>query len=221
MTQPIVLKSLTLMRGNRILLRDLSFELPAQQLTVIMAENGSGKTTLLQTLAGLCTPFNGEIDYAGIQPHEIRYIGHQNGLWPTLTVAECCQYLATLYGYADAKAKQDQALALFNLQACADLLVAQCSAGQKRRLALSVLFLSPGKLWLLDEPWTALDSNAQALLWELLAKHLQSGGYACVTSHQPLALASEKQKDGIYVPHIQTLKLSTYQNNKIRSMHAN
>lgn len=183
MTQAIEVKSLTLMRGNRVLLRDLSLSIPAGQCLVLMADNGTGKTTLLQAIAGLSTPVQGEIFTPNISSHEIRYIGHRNGLWPSLTVAECSQYLAALYG-CDDSVLLAQSLAYFDLQDCRDLPVAQCSAGQKRRLALSLLVMSPGKVWLLDEPMAALDSAAQAKLWRLIGRHLQAGGYVCMASHQ-------------------------------------
>lgn len=185
MIDAVLVKALTLSRGAQPLLHNLSFSISPGELTVITGRNGIGKTTLLQTLARTMTPYSGQIDYPNIPRHEIRYIGHHNGLWPLLTVFENAQMIAALQGGHDS-ALIRQALQLFDMDQHRDSLISQCSAGQRRRLALAQLVYSPGKLWLLDEPWAALDADATAKLWQLMQAHLAQKGMICVTSHKTL-----------------------------------
>lgn len=185
MTAAVTVKALTLARDARPLLQNLSFSIQPGELTAITGRNGVGKTTLLQTLAQLLTPLAGQIDYSAISRHDIRYLGHQNGLWPFLTVFENAQMVAALQGVTDT-AVIASALQFFDMHQHRANLISQCSAGQRRRLALAQLLYAPGKLWLLDEPWTALDADASAKLWQLIQQHLKNEGMICLTSHKIL-----------------------------------
>jgi len=185
MNEPLTCNALTLSRGKQSLLRDFSFSIRAGELTLISGPNGVGKSSLLQTLAGLLTPIAGTIDMPNIDRQQMNYVGHQTALWSQLTVWENAKLIAALHGISD-EVVISNALDYFDLGVLKSQFVAHCSAGQKRRLALTPLIVAPGRLWLLDEPWSALDASMQGRLWDLIHKHCAQGGYICVTSHQPL-----------------------------------
>lgn len=185
---------LELERGDRRLLNDLSFSLAPGQLLHIAGRNGRGKTTLLRALCGLTAPVAGEIRWQGNPIHEQRddyfaalaYVGHSNGIQGELTAPENLRTWARLhYGDADeAEAAVAQALARLDLTRFTGLPSKFLSQGQKRRLALGRLALGQKRLWVLDEPFTALDSDSLQRVNQLIDEHLADGGLIALASHQ-------------------------------------
>jgi len=185
-------------RGERALFHHLALGLVPGSVTWLRGRNGRGKTSLLRLLAGLATPMAGTVNVAGrpvrrSQPDWRRglvYIGHQNALKDDLTAAEALAFLLQLRGTTPATVQIDGALERLGVRASRRALVRTLSQGQRRRVALARLALSLEQpLWLLDEPFDALDADGVAALNDLLADHAARGGATLLTSHQPLSLA--------------------------------
>lgn len=174
-------------RGERLVLRDLSFEVPGGGALLLLGANGSGKSTLLRVLAGLKQPDAGRVAWRGEDLREQAvppaYLGHLDAVKPGLTAMENLA-LAARIGRGDAAA----ALAALDLSALADLPARLLSAGQKRRLALARLLVSRAGLWLLDEPTLGLDAASVARLGDLMAAHRAAGGVIVAATHLPLPL---------------------------------
>lgn len=174
-------------RGERLVLRDLSFAVPDGGALLLLGANGSGKSTLLRVLAGLKRPDAGQVAWRGQdlreQPVPAAYLGHLDAVKPGLTARENLA-LAARIGRGDAA----QALAALDLAALADLPARLLSAGQKRRLALARLLVSQAGLWLLDEPTLGLDADSVARLGGLMAAHRAAGGVVVAATHLPLPL---------------------------------
>ena len=179
---------------NHPLFSNLSLELAAGELLLVEGPNGSGKSSLLRLLAGLATPSQGTILWQGRLINEndlayaknLHYLGHANGLKLELTVIENLQLLSCLA--ATSTNDTPTILSLLRLTQNQHTPAKFLSAGQKRRLALAKLFLFPKKLWILDEPFTALDKEMQALLLSQLTTHVQNGGISVMSSHQPILI---------------------------------
>lgn len=177
-------------RGERLVFAGLSFAVPAGGALVLTGPNGSGKSTLLRLLAGLARPEAGRLLWDGadtladLPAHaaRLRYLGHQDAVKPGLTVAENLHF----WGGSDAIRR---ALAAVDLLRLADLPARMLSAGQKRRLAIARLVLTPAPLWLLDEPTLGLDAASVARVGALLAAHRAGGGMVVAATHLPLPLA--------------------------------
>ena len=164
----------------------------------VAGANGVGKTSLLRMLCGLAPIEAGDILWNGVPIHTQRdsyrqdlcYLGHLNALQESMTVAENLTFTAALSGVApDARQTQD-VLARFGLRGRSQQLVRHLSQGQKRRVALSRLTLSPARLWVLDEPFVAMDEAGIQMLADLIAAHLTRGGLAVITSHQRVPIGN-------------------------------
>jgi heme exporter protein A len=192
---------LTCSRGERRLFEGLAFALDAGEWLHVKGQNGSGKTTLLRTLVGLSPPDAGRTAWRGVDirhdPQGYRtavvYLGHPAALKDDLTPLENLRLALALDGVATSPKALADALARVDLGDHQDLPVRHLSAGQKRRVLLARLLLRPADLWVLDEPFNALDSSASALLGVLLEDHLAGGGVAVLTSHQPVPLAGGQE----------------------------
>lgn len=185
-------------RGDRRLFSDLNLTLEPGTLLHVRGRNGSGKTTLLRTLCGLFTPETGEIRWRGESiralaedyRRELLYFGHLNGIKSDLTGIENLSIAARLDGDPVGIDDVWQALERIGLRGFEDLPTRMLSQGQKKRVALARLILSRARLWVLDEPFTALDVEAVALLQGLIAEHVADGGLAVLTTHQDVPLTS-------------------------------
>jgi heme exporter protein A len=185
-------------RGGRALFRNLSFSLQPGELLRVAGENGSGKTSLLKILCGLLTPDSGEVRWRGAPIRRLRedysshlvYLGHAPAVKDDLTAAENLSIACTLAGRPAEVEAVRQALADYGLADGARP-VRKLSQGQRRRAALARLLLSEDvPLWLLDEPFAALDVAAARLTEELIARHLQRGGAVAYTTHQEANIAA-------------------------------
>ena len=185
-------------RGDRRLFAGVEFRLVEGELLYLQGRNGSGKTSLLRMLCGLLPAAAGEIRWRG-QPisklgedyrRELCFLGHHNALKEELTPLENLMTSAVL---ADDPLEEDQtldALERLGLAGREDLACRFLSQGQKRRVALARLVNERRPLWLLDEPFVALDTAAVDLVAGLIGAHLQRGGLAVLTTHQPVEIAA-------------------------------
>ena len=195
MSERLVARGLLCMRDRRRLFGDLDLALDAGSALLVEGVNGAGKTSLLRLLCGLAEPHAGSVHWRGedirrcrIDYHaELLYLGHQPALKDDLTALENLQFYQSLAG--GPAADPDAALAAAGLEGLEERTVRRMSAGQRRRVALARLWLeSRHTLWILDEPFTALDVAGIRNLTRRLEEHLGRGGVAVVTSHQPLSL---------------------------------
>lgn len=195
-------KKLQCIRGDRELFTNLSFSIEASQLMMLEGRNGSGKTTLLRALCGLYMADQGEIlwDNKSIKKQdeayrrELLYLGHLNAIKPDLSVLENLRINSLLAGENATDDELMGALDTIGLYAFEDFPSSQLSQGQKRRVALARLLVSKAKLWILDEPFVALDVAAVELLQSIIAKHVDHGGMVILTTHQEVPLTSGKIK---------------------------
>lgn len=187
---------LTCMRGDRRLFADLDFSLSAGELLYVRGHNGSGKTTLLRTLCGLIRPESGEIRWNGEDARALRedyardvlYLGHKNGIKGDLTAVENLQVASVLDGFPVGEQQAWEALGRIGLDGHEDLETKVLSQGQQRRVALARLLVSKAPLWILDEPFVALDKAAVELLQQVIRDHVAGGGMAVLTTHQEVPL---------------------------------
>lgn len=183
-------------RDERTLFSGLSFTLNAGEWVQITGSNGAGKTTLLRLLTGLSRPDAGEVLWQGQPLHQVRdsyhqnllWIGHQPGIKTRLTALENLHF----YHRDGDTAQCLEALAQAGLAGFEDIPVNQLSAGQQRRVALARLWLTRATLWILDEPFTAIDVNGVDRLTQRMAQHTEQGGIVILTIHQPLNVAESK-----------------------------
>ncbi len=193
-------KNLECIRGDRHLFRSLSLFLAKGEALYVNGPNGSGKSTLLRTLCGLFQPADGEVKWNGVPikllseefSKEVLYIGHKSGIKDDLNALENLRIASLLDGVTVNEEKAWQALDHMGLRGFEDLPCKQLSQGQKRRVALTRLLLSEAQLWVLDEPFNALDSTATSMLQEVLASHLSHGGILVLTTHQEVPLTLGK-----------------------------
>jgi heme exporter protein A len=197
MNEGLVLRDLACVRGRRSLFRDLNVTLSAGRLLRVTGANGAGKTSLLRMLCGLLAPTQGQVLWQGQNVHQVReafhqqliYLGHAAALKDDLTPLENLQVAARLGGCAPDDAAARQALADAGLRGREHVPSRTLSQGQRRRAALARLPLGQALLWVLDEPFNALDTAATAWLLELIEAHLRRSGLVVLTSHQPVALS--------------------------------
>jgi len=184
-------------RGYRDLFAGLNLSLKAGDLLRVEGPNGSGKTSLLRILAGLAQPAEGEVLWDDLvissldsdYRNQLLYLGHKPAIKYELTPRENLTFAGHLADFSD-RQSIDAALEQLGLYGFEDILCAHLSAGQKRRVALSLLMLSQAKVWILDEPYTSLDVAAVAFLEQQFQRHLESGGILLLTSHQPVGRIS-------------------------------
>ena len=182
-------------RGDRLLFEDLSVCVRAGEVVQVHGPNGSGKTTLLRVLCGLRRPAGGRIRWRGldIEPGapelraDIQYVGHSGGVKLDLTPRENTEVAIGLCARPTGTTAA-AALSRLGIGRLRDVPARTLSAGQRQRVALARLLTCAGALWVLDEPFTALDTRGIALVDEMLCEHAAAGGAALITSHHPVAL---------------------------------
>jgi len=185
-------------RGGRLLFHGIDCVLEAGRWLYVAGANGVGKTSLLRMVCGLAPIEAGQILWKGVSIHAQRdayhqdlcYLGHLNALQESISVRENLSFTAALSGFAPSGAQMQEVLTRFGVGGREHQLVRHLSQGQKRRVALSRLALNPARLWVLDEPFVAMDEAGVRMLAELIAAHLEGGGMAVVTSHQQVAIGS-------------------------------
>ena len=178
----LLVNNLSCQRGYNLLFENLSFELNSGEVLRISGQNGSGKTSLLKIIAGLSTPELGSIEFDQSKLNsekyqlETLYLGHYEALSSELIAPNF-----------------HNALKKVGLKNYEHELAGNLSAGQKRRIALSLLFISQSKVWLLDEPFTALDSDGVKIIENQIEKHCASGGLCILTTHQDCNIKNLKE----------------------------
>lgn len=185
-------------RGSRQLFRNVNCELQGGRWLFVAGANGVGKTSLLRMLCGLAPVEDGAILWNGIPIQAQReafradlcYLGHLNALQESMTVQENLAFVMALGGWQPTETHMREVLGRFGLRGRHDQLVRHLSQGLKRRVALSRLALTPARLWVLDEPFVAMDVAAVHMLADLIAAHLAKGGLAVLTSHQQVAIGN-------------------------------
>ncbi len=187
---------LTCVRGDRRLFSELDLIVDGGEWLHVRGENGAGKTSLLRLLAGLTQPAEGEIRWCGEKitraDEEYRknllFFGHHGALKEDLTALENLEFSAAMDGAELALENALRALQRFGLKGREQLPVRVLSAGQKRRVMLARIATRNARLWILDEPFTALDVKAVDLLATLIGEHVTQGGMAILTSHQTMPI---------------------------------
>ncbi len=190
---------LHLWRGDRHVLRGVSFAAEAGQCVLLTGKNGAGKTTLLRAIAGLLDPEQGEVNWRGTSARksrdefhsELAYLGHEAPLKGDLTGRENLRFAVGIRR-AVTREEVDAALVRTQAQPFADRAVRTLSAGQRRRVALAGVLLTGALLWLLDEPTTNLDTEGKKLVATLIEEQIARGGIVVAAVHQDLDLAAGK-----------------------------
>ncbi len=195
-TALLALDKLTVQRGETPLCEGVTLNLATGSICHLVGANGTGKTTLLMQLAGLLPVLSGEVIYQGAisLPEQPLYVSHQLGIHPNLTVAQNLTFLLNLYGISPSTADIDDALTWVGLQGFETISSSHLSAGQTRRINLARLYLLTPEvtpLWLLDEPFTALDVDMVARMEDRLREFATAGGAILMTSHQAVGVANQ------------------------------
>lgn len=200
MISSLTAEKLALQRGSRRLFESLSFRAAAGQALALEGANGAGKTSLLRLIAGFLTQESGRVFITEngneiAEPEErgqfIAWLGHQDALKASFTVSEQLAFFGKLY---ERSGDHAALLEQVGLTRQAELPCRYLSAGQRRRLGLARLLLSQRPLWLLDEPFAALDSAGKSLVARLIALHCGQGGIVLAATHEPLGLGNESLK---------------------------
>ncbi|WP_194756940.1 cytochrome c biogenesis heme-transporting ATPase CcmA [Aliidiomarina indica] len=187
---------LSSIRGERTLFANLNMTVRTGEVWQIEGPNGAGKSSLLRILTGLLPAQAGDVQFLGQSIRQCRdqyhqamlFIGHKAGVKPELTAIENLEFYAAVQGQP-LQAPPYELLAKVGLVGLEDIPAQGLSAGQQRRIALARLWLTQAPLWILDEPFTALDVAGIALLEARFAEHVATGGAIVLTSHQPISAA--------------------------------
>lgn len=197
----LVAENLSAKRGGEPVLRDLSFALDAGEALVVTGPNGIGKSTMLRVVAGLLAADGGAARLDPLPPgsealaEACHYLGHRNGMKRQLTVGENLSFWRDLMlrGERGPALTVAEAAAAVGLETLLPLPYGYLSAGQQRRIAIARLLVAHRPVWILDEPTAGLDSQSEEIFAGLVDRHLAGGGLALIATHQPLAIARQRQ----------------------------
>lgn len=205
-TTPLLsVSNLTCIREDRLLFDELSLEINAGDIVQVEGPNGSGKTSLLRILSGLSQPYEGHVRFKGQRISRCReefqrnllYFGHLSGVKGEMTAEENLNFNLALHGDSTTSTPDERLAYLtnVNLNGFEDSLASHLSAGQHRRIALARLYQSNAPIWIVDEPFTAIDKQGVASLEKLFIAHAKRGGCVILTTHQDLiSIAPEQVK---------------------------
>lgn len=194
----IEINKLACSRRDNILFEDICFEVSDGELLQIDGINGSGKSTMLRIIAGLTEPNEGNVFWNSqsivacryeYQQH-MTYLGHSNGVKDALTVEENLVVMQALSGRPD-QPDFDAVLSTVGLPGMNDVMLGKMSAGQKRRMGLSRLLINQSPIWLLDEPFTSLDTGGKNIIEGLIVTHCQNGGIVIFATHQEMEIEGQ------------------------------
>jgi len=194
-------KDLFCERDERVLFEQLSFSVSAGEILQVEGRNGSGKTTLLRILAGLSSHFEGDLYWQGQSMGSVAdefraamlYFGHKPAVKAQLTPEENLDWYASLHPTLD-RVRIFEALERVGLRGYEDVPCSSLSAGQHRRVSLARLYMSIAPLWILDEPFTAIDKKGVAAKEALISRHAEAGGTVILTTHHDLNLSGNFRK---------------------------
>ena len=200
-TGDLTVKNLSCWRNEQALFSGLSLSLSPKNILFLQGENGSGKTSLLRILCGFRLPDEGEITWGDKSVsslsqyfENISYVGHKNGIKEELTVEENLNLMRSMATASNIKT--EDVLKQIGLFKRSDVLARQLSAGQKRKLALARLMMTENSFWVLDEPFTSLDTATVKFFEQLIKQHITRGGMLILTSHHEIDLS------GLSVNHL-------------------
>ncbi len=183
-------------RGGREVFAGVNFSVASGEALAIVGRNGAGKSSLLRMVVGLVRVARGRLALDGGDPEltvaeQAHYLGHQDALKPSLSVAENLQFWSGFLGTGVANIAEP--LAAVGLDMLADLPAAYHSAGQRRRLSIARILVVKRPIWLLDEPTSALDAAAQQRLSEFMQAHIAGGGLVLAATHSALGLNGARE----------------------------
>ncbi|CAI8219616.1 MAG: Cytochrome c biogenesis ATP-binding export protein CcmA [Glaciecola sp. HTCC2999] len=175
-------------KQDRILFEDISLTVASGELIHLQGTNGAGKTSLIRILVGLSTPDTGSVSLtnSSLDNYPLIYLGHKLGLNRHLSSVENLQFWANMHGVSISTDELYALLARFNLVGLEDVPSGELSAGQQRRVSLARTQLLPANIWILDEPYTSLDTQGVSFIQNLIDEFVEGGGAVLMTSHQSL-----------------------------------
>lgn len=193
-------KNLTCIREERILFESLNLDIFSGDIIQIEGQNGAGKTSLLRILSGLSTPYDGDVYFKECNIHKARedfhqnllYLGHLPGVKGEMSAQENLAFNLALQGIEPNLA--EETLKEVNLLGFEDSLASHLSAGQHRRIALAQLWQTKAPIWILDEPFTAIDKAGVKTIESLLLNHASNGGCVILTTHQELNIPEDRMR---------------------------
>ena len=185
-------------RGGETIFAGLSFALGDSEALVVTGPNGSGKSTLLRIICGLLAPQAGKVELredGTVLPVRAacHYLGHQNAMKPALSVRENLSFWQKFNGAPQSEI--DEALEAVDLPGVEHLPFGYLSTGQKRRVSIAKLLVSPRPLWIVDEPTAGLDKASEARFAEIMRGHMREGGMIVAATHIPLGLEGVRTLD--------------------------
>jgi heme exporter protein A len=187
-------------RGGREVFAALDFAVEAGEALAVTGRNGAGKSSLLRLIAGLLSAAGGTIRLDGgdaerTLAEQCHFLGHRDGLKPSLSVRENLEFWRDFFG-GESGLATEASLEALSIGHLSELPASYLSAGQRRRLALARLVATKRPVWLLDEPTSALDTQAQTLLAGLMAEHLRGGGLIVAATHDALGISARELRIG-------------------------